>query len=719
MTLLVVLGIVVVVTILAALFLSLRSGRNRDGASASGAAGDRPGRGGSRSDRSLSLAGRARSMAWPKKDDEYPGHRVAGRSRDDFDDDFAAPQRGPRGPRGGQNRSGLVASGAGRQQGRGRPDPGFGDADPGSAGGYGRDAGGYDGYDTGPTGPISAEPGTEVFGSGGYPAQEPAGRGRPGAGRGGAGPSGRGGPRGYREPGRDDYGPPEPGFGPGERAARPAAAAYGSDPDDSTATASFADPGQAPGRPGLAGPDDDDEPGRGGGRRRLSGRIQRPRLRRDKSDFDEDPWPSYDEDDGAIPDEKYWADMYSDRPLSTTARTAHAASEVDQGWGAPDADPAAAQAEPDAAPQGRGRRGRRRAEDTVEPGPEPRPQAQPDPGPGASGGRHGVPRPSRSAEDPLTSESFSRHAREANDSRSYRGSRSADQNRPPAPGRPDSASADTQSMRPGSRGYGADPLTGPGPLAPQPPAGNYPGGPAGPGAPGGPGSGYPGSGPGGGYPAGPSGGYPGGPASGRPPTGPANGLPPTGPGNGLPPAGRQDPYAGHGYRNGTGPSGYPDRNAGYPPPGRGGRPPVPPGSGRPGPAGPPPPGYPANGRPPAPGGPPGGGRRARPALPAPGQGSGPAPGSNGWSSGPNRAGGPGGPAGGDRRSTYGPQGGSPYPGAPAGGYPDDQGRRPPLPPSPNGTGEHGRGRRGTDRDNGRRRPEDGYEDPYGRDGRGY
>ena len=36
MTLLVVLGVVVVVTILAALFLSLRSGRNRDGASAAG-----------------------------------------------------------------------------------------------------------------------------------------------------------------------------------------------------------------------------------------------------------------------------------------------------------------------------------------------------------------------------------------------------------------------------------------------------------------------------------------------------------------------------------------------------------------------------------------------------------------------------------------------------------------------------------------------------------
>ncbi|HXP56349.1 MAG TPA: hypothetical protein VN847_15390, partial [Streptosporangiaceae bacterium] len=162
MTLLVVLGIVVVVTILAALFLSLRSGRNRDGAFASGAVGNRQGRGGSRSEKSPSLASRARSVAGRRHDDdESPGRRLAGRRRDDFDEDFGGPQRGPRGGGGGPDRSTLVASGAGRTPGRGRPGDGF-------AGPAGGPRGGYGDYDTGPTGPLSAEPGTEVFGSGAY-----------------------------------------------------------------------------------------------------------------------------------------------------------------------------------------------------------------------------------------------------------------------------------------------------------------------------------------------------------------------------------------------------------------------------------------------------------------------------------------------------------------------------------------------------------------------
>jgi hypothetical protein len=774
MTLLVVLGIVVVITILAALFLSLRSGRSRDGASAPGTASNRQGRGGSRSEKSQSLASRARSMAGRRQDDESPGRRVGGRRRDDFDD----AARGPRGAGGGPDRSTLVASGAGRQQGRRRPGDGFDGPGDGFPGRPGRESGGYDDYDTGPTGPLSAEPGTEVFGSGGYATQEPADRSRSRGGRRGApggpgGPGGApaGGPGGQRPSRRDDFGPPEPGFGPGGRDAQPAAAAYGLDPDDSTATASFADPGRDTGR--RDGHPDDADAADGdderGGRRRMSGvtsRIQRPRLRRDKSDFDNDPWPSYDEDDSAVPDEKYWSDIYSDRPLSTTARTAHHASDAEAAWGGPDPEPPG----PDAAAQsGRGRRGRRHHEEAPEPGTEPRPVVQPDAGPAAGGGRHGVPRPSRPAEDPLTSESFSRHAREGTDSRSYQGPRApGGPNRPPSHGRPDQAGADTtQSMRPDPRGYGSDPLTGPNPVSSRPPAGGYPGGPGssgGPGGPGGPGNGYPGpGGPGGpgGYPAGPGGGYPGGP-----------------PANGRPPAGRQDPYAGNGYRsNGSAPDngyrngsgGFPDRSAAYPPPGRGGRPPVPPGSSRSGPAtgpqpgpgyppsgpqprpgypasgpqprpgypasGPQPrpgypatdpqpgPGYPANGRPPASGGTPGTGpgRRGRPALPAPGQGSG----------------GPGGPAGGDRPSGYGSYGGNSYPGTPsggpatgpqgapppgpgypAGGYPDDPSRRPP-PPGPGGPGEHARGRRGTGRDNGRRRPDDGYDDQYRGDGRGY
>src|ERR1700759_5505458 len=110
MTLLVVLGIVVVITILAALFLSLKSGRNRDGASAAGAVGGRQARGGSRSGRSPSLADRARSLGRDKSDD-HPGRRAAGRGGDDgFDGDYGPP-RPPRGADGGPQRNNPVARG--------------------------------------------------------------------------------------------------------------------------------------------------------------------------------------------------------------------------------------------------------------------------------------------------------------------------------------------------------------------------------------------------------------------------------------------------------------------------------------------------------------------------------------------------------------------------------------------------------------------------------
>ena len=107
----------------------------------------------------------------------------------------------------------------------------------------------------------------------------------------------------------------------------------------------------------------------------------------------------------------------------------------------------------DAPAMGRGRRARGRAAEP-EDGTEPRPRQQADGGaggaveprgpggpggtarPGASGGsrRRGEPMrsPRGAEEDPLTSASFSRHAREASDSRSYRDSRQA----PPALTRP-------------------------------------------------------------------------------------------------------------------------------------------------------------------------------------------------------------------------------------------------------------------------------------------
>ncbi|HEY0716757.1 MAG TPA: hypothetical protein VGD68_04005 [Streptosporangiaceae bacterium] len=776
MTLLVVLGIVVVITILAALFLSLKSGRNHDGASVAGAAGDRQARGGSRS-RPSSLGGRVRSMTGRDKAVDHPGRRAAGRADDGFGDDYGPPGRPPRGT-GGPERSGLVASGAGRGQDRGRPGPGFDDTGPGPHSGYRRDLGGYDGYDSGASarvsGPVSPEAGTEVFGAGRYDSPGPP-RARHGHARGGT-------PSGFRERARDDFGPPgqDAGWeGRGERGRRPAPAAHDFDTDPGATMAGLGGPegdtgswdsdldrdgGAGGGRGGRRRARESGAPGnfddattareadqagpREGGRRR-AGRIQKPRLRRDKNDFDDSPWPGYDEEAGAIPDEKYWEGIYSDRPLSTTARTAHPASDAGPGWGELPAQPGPVPAEQDDLPPGRGRRARRRQEDPLgatgplDPGTEPRPVAPPDFGPGPRGRG----RASRSAEeDPLTSESFSRHAREATDSRSYRGPR--DPNRPPAYG-PDSASADTQAIRRDGHGYGPDPLSGPGPRSgpsPMPPAprggrgapgGGLPGGgPGGPGRPGGPGAP---AGPGGGLPSAPrqdpysGNGYRGpGPGNGyRNGTGPGpdngyrNGTGP-GPDNGY--RNGTGPGPDNGYRNGTGPGpAYPDRSGGYPPPDRSAPRPPAPGPGT-NPAGP---GYsPGNGS--APGGgyspagyPPATGRP--PAPPAPGGVAGPPPG--GWSPAPADPG-PAAPGGSGRRPGYNPNGGAPYPGQPSGdpGYPADPsypgGYYPPGPGAPGGPGDPGgpaerpRGRRAAGRDDrgerggSRRWPEDGYDGPF-------
>lgn len=724
MTLLVVLGVVVVATILAALYLSLKSGRRRDGApGADGTStGARQARGGSRSEGSPSLGGRIRSMTGRNEADEYRGRRVAGRSGDDYDvPDYATARRGARGP-GGPDRSGLVASATGQRAAGARPGPGFDDADPAFRGGYGREPAGYDGYDaaadTRVSGPLGTEPGTDPFRTGDYDA--PTGPRRGYAGDPAGGPRGPEARRGRYPGSAPDYdtdpaataaggfgaaapGAPGSPAGPGLAGASPAGSARAGhrrraagpgtagaagplgplDPNgpadqsgpagyDEAATAvtrsPFAparDPEPEPGD--AAGPDDDSPTGR-----RRIGRIQKPRLRRAKPDYDNDPWPASDEEDG-IPDDKYWEDLYSDKPLSTTARTAQAAGDADQSWppsdpeqgssplpGTPDPVPAPVQG--DGPLLGRGRRARRRQDDALDGGTEPRPVQRPDPGAGPGQRRRGGSlRPSRSAEeDPLTSESFSRHAREASDSRSYRGAR--DPNRLPSHGRRESPADETLSMRPDPRGFGA-----PGPAGPSGTPARPAGAPGGPGAPG--------------------------PA----PRG-SRGTPP---GGGMPPGARRDPYGDGTYRNGgRAATPYPEGPGGYPPAGRNGTRATPPpgapsGNGRP-PAS-------ANGRPPSSGN---GQRHARPALP----GGAPSPQV---------------PTG--RPPAYPPNGGSPYPGTPGGTrrsggaadtpYPGSTGPGAtggtPYPGGSPGTGDYPQGRRSANRDS-RRLPEDGYDDPYGR-----
>jgi hypothetical protein len=771
MTLLVVLGFVVIATILAALYLSLRSARGGDRAAAMNAGGGsargRQARGGSRSERSPSVGGRLRGLAGRDKSDAAPGRR-AGR---DLDDRPGSRGYGPSRTRDGADRAdgnGLVASGAGRgprstgPQSPGPQSPGpqsagprppgprsprFTPAEPGAAGpgipnglasrtangtgprrgagpefggddtdpafrpGYGRGPAGYDGYDaaadTRVAGPMDPMPGADRYDTGPAPYRGYAGE-----------TSG-----GYRTPGDPDAAPPRRGYGngagtgsnghhtgpnqaqpdsPGGRhpepprggrnagAARDAATgSHGSGPADRgfdpaaggpDATERFsarpggfdADTGPfSPAPDPLAGTDDRGDGGEGSrsGRRRAgrAGKLQRPHLRmhRGRTDYDDDPWPSADESEG-VSDEQFWADLSSDKPLATTARTAGGPDQSRHpgdlaGQGSSEPVPADDPAPP------RGRRGRRREEEQPS-GTEPRPYQQPDSGSRTGSRRRGQGEPIRSEpsaeEDPLTSASFSRHAREASDSRSYRASRES--RRPASPDRPESSMADTQALMreqsgPGSPGPGA---LGTGPRAARgtrrtPSNGERPGpGQSGPyGAPT----------------------YPGG-------TPDPYAAPP------------RDPYAGS--------------PGGYQPPGRGGSRHA---SGPAGPVGTPRP----SGAPGGPGpGATGGQRRPRPALPGPAL-PGPRP-PAGPGAGTNGANG----TNGRRDSTRDP-GGTGYrtpPGGPAGpgGPADRPGGRPgysngsgPYQPRPsNGTGDYPNGRRRSGRDNGRK-PDDGYDDPYG------
>ena len=87
--------------------------------------------------------------------------------------------------------------------------------------------------------------------------------------------------------------------------------------------------------PGFADPDAQGtgEQHSHGGRRRIT-KVQKPQLRlgRSRQDYDNDPWPSADEVDG-VPDDQYWSDLSSDKPLATTARAAQNAGD-DEPWAA-------------------------------------------------------------------------------------------------------------------------------------------------------------------------------------------------------------------------------------------------------------------------------------------------------------------------------------------------------------------------------------------------
>ena len=675
MTLLVVLGVVVVATILAALYLSLKSGRGDEPDPGDAGAGDWPARGAGRSGRSASLAARVRSMT----DRGKAGGPSRRRSGHDDDEDFDVPDyvRARRASRGadGPDRSGLVTAGADQRVAGSRGAAGFDDTDPSMRPGYST-AAGYNGYDaaadTRVSGPLGAGSagygtesystdgyGTESYGTGGYDAGSGRGDYRPGGERGrDSGPPGSrsagsprdssvtdaysspdghgprrhpaadrpvadrpggsdrhvaGGRRGSRPaerdlgardpgtgergfgPGGRDFGAGEPDFSGGRRTGGPAG--YDFDTDLGATAAgdlgapaaggpqgparpggrrraispgrASSDPDRSAARPSGNGPEDyDDAPAPGtdssfpshlgiesqeaegddrAGRRRTA-KIQRPNLRmsRSRPDYDNDPWPSADEVDG-ISDDQYWSDLSSDKPLATTARAAQDAADTDQPWAPGDnsGEPGFTSAPVQADSRTAGRARRREAEDD---GPEPRPLSS-----GGGGRRRSRDEPAQSrraaAEDPLTSESYSRHARQASDSRSYQGSREAHR---PSHGRPDAATDETQTMRADPRGYGVPAsrgARGAGPGGSQPPAG----------APG---------------PAGAGGPYEGGGTS------------------------RRDPYS-DGPRPATA---YGEGAGGYQPPARGGsRHASPPGGGRP----------------PAPNGPP----RARPALPAGGASS--------------------------------------------------------------------------------------------------
>ena len=169
MTLLVVLGVVVVATILAALYLSLKSGRGDEPGPGDAGAGDWPARGGSRSGRSPSLAARVRSMT-DRGQAGGPSRRRSGRDDDeDFDvPDYVRARRASRGAD-GPDRSGLVTAGADQRVAGSRGAAGFDDTDPSMEPGY-RTAAGYNGYDaaadtrvSSPLGAGSAGYGTESY----------------------------------------------------------------------------------------------------------------------------------------------------------------------------------------------------------------------------------------------------------------------------------------------------------------------------------------------------------------------------------------------------------------------------------------------------------------------------------------------------------------------------------------------------------------------------
>jgi hypothetical protein len=766
MTLLVVLGAVVIAAILAALYLSLRSGRGDEPAPSGAAASDRQARGGNRPGRSASLAGRVRSKADGGKADRGKAagssrRRFGGDDENEYDvPDYVTARRSSR--RADGDRSGLVTAETGRRA-DGRIAAAFDETDPALHATYGHGAAGYDGYDgaadTRVAGPMgAAEPATGPYATGGYDTDGYDAGSGPSPGYGGETPGGyrvrdragergpaagsargraAGPPRG-RYPGSgpegagvgmypppDLYSPEDPAgtdFGapeartprgharPGSR--RAGAPAPSADYDDAP-TALTGSPFSSASGAGFPS-DDSGETGDSspGGRRRIA-KIQKPQLRlgRSRQDYDNDPWPSPDEIDG-VSDDEFWNDLSSDKPLATTARAAQAPSDSGQprapgdgpGRPGPSAGPDAtdrvsAPVPADAPAMGRGRRARGRAAEP-EDGTEPRPRQQADggtagpggmggpsrtagpggmggpsrtagpggmggpsgtagpggmggpsgtAGPGASGGsrRRGEPMrsPRGTGEDPLTSASFSRHAREASDSRSYRGSR---QPHRPSHGRPDASAEETQTMRPDPRGYEA-----PGP------------------------AGAPGS-------SSPRRGAPG--PDGR------HGHPnaPTGPNMVGGPARSGDLRGDVGYRTDARPAGsYPD-GTGDGPLARSSRHASPPGSGRPSAGN----GRPraASGRPPASSGRPpaaSGPRPPRPALPGPASG------------GPSYA-----PPGSPDPLSPGTKGSSVYPGT-NGNSPGGAG----------GSGGYPRGRRSSNRDH--RRPDDPYEDPYGRpdDGR--
>ncbi len=683
MTLLLVLGVVVIATILAAFYLSLKSGRDDEPAPGGAGASDRQAKGGSRSGRSASLAGRVRSIAGRGKADGSSRRHFGGGDEDEYDvPDYVTARRSSR--RAGGDRSSLVTAGTGHRAG-GRTAAGFDETDPALHAAYGHAAAGYDGYDaaadTHVSGPMGAEPGTGPYATGGYDTG------------------------GYDTGAYDAGSGPSPGYG-GET------------------------PGGYRGRAGERGrAGGSARPGRDAG----SPKFQKPqrRMGRSRQDYDNDPWPSADEIDG-VSDDQFWSDLSSDKPLATTARTAQAPSDSGRPWApgdgpgrpGPAAEPGSADMVsalvPATAPaMGRGRRAQRRVAEP-EDGTEPRPRQQPDggaggavrprgsggpsgaAGPGASGGsrRRGEPMrsPGGAEEDPLTSASFSRHARAASDSRSYQGSRQAHR---PSHGRPDASADDTQTMRPDPRSYRApDPAGAPGSGSPGRGAPG-PGGRPGPGGTTGPGQrgsqGLPPSGLGG----------PGGLGGPNAPIGPNSVGGPASPG---------DPRGDGGYRTGARPAGpYPEGTGGHEPPARRSRHASPPGGGRPSAGNGRPPA--SSGRPPAANGP----RPPRPALPSPASG-GPSyappgypdplsPGTNGSPAYPGTNGNP--PYSGTNGDSVHPgtSGTSPYPGT----YRDSS--QPGGAGGAGGPGGYPRGRRSSNR--GHRRPDDPYEDPYGRpdDGR--